>query len=91
MDKMVIWPAFIDSELSRSQGRRLARRLCVKSPKAEEMLESARSLGFECEIASKAFPKRWYSETKALLVDQKLARPEAIRRIAEETRRRRAE
>jgi len=87
----VIWPAFIDSELSRSQGRRLARRLCVKSPKAEEMLESARSLGFKCEIAAKAMPRRWYSEGKALLLDQKLARPDAIGKIAEEIRRRRSQ
>ncbi len=86
----MIWPAFIDSELSRSQGRRLARRLCVKGPSVEEMLDSARSLGLKCEVAAKSLPRRWYCESKALLVDEKLPRAEAIRRIAEEIRRRRS-
>lgn len=90
MDRIVIWPAFMDSELSRSQGRRLPRKLCTRSPKVEEMLEVASKLGLKPEIENMAFPRRWQTEKKALVLNEKTRRSEAILRIAEELRRERS-
>ncbi len=86
MDSIVIWPAFMDSELPRRLGRRLPRRLCVKSPKPEEILEAARRLGLGPEIGSKSYPRRWHSERRAILISAKTSRSQAVRRIAEEIR-----
>jgi len=91
LDRMIIWPSFINSELSRSEGRRLNRKMCVKSPKVEEMSEAATRLGMKPEVAKKAFPRRWHVERKALLLGVKTGRTQALKRIAEEVRRKRSE
>jgi signal recognition particle subunit SRP19 len=91
VDRIVIWSAFMDSELPRRLGRRLPRRLCVKSPKPEEIMEAARRLGLQSEIETKAYPRRWHAERKAVLLDANTSRSEAIRRIAEEIRIRRSQ
>jgi signal recognition particle subunit SRP19 len=90
LDKIVIWPAFIDSELTRREGRRLPRKLSVKTPKVDEMLQAAEKLGYDPSIEDMAFPRRWHVEKKALVLGAKVPRSEALLRIAEELRRTRS-
>ncbi|MBU7004937.1 MAG: signal recognition particle subunit SRP19/SEC65 family protein, partial [Theionarchaea archaeon] len=47
MDEVIIWPSFIDANLTRGQGRRLPKKACVRSPDINEMLEAAERLGVE--------------------------------------------
>ncbi len=86
----IVWPSFIDSELSRREGRRLAKRLCVRSPKAEELLNAARQLGLKSKIHPKAYPRRWHREKNALEIETDLPRTQLIRTLAEELRKERS-
>lgn len=90
-EEVLVWPAFINSELSRSKGRRLARKYCVRNPKAEELLDAAMALGIKARIAKKAFPRMWNLERKALVIEERVSRSSVLPRLAEEVHRSRSE
>ncbi len=48
-DRLMVWPANIDSEISRRGGRRVPRDRAVEKPTIKEMEEAARRLGIEYE------------------------------------------
>ena len=91
MDEVIVWPSFIDANLTRSQGRRLPRKSCVRSPSVEEMLEAAVKLGLKARIEAKSYPRRWHVEKKALVLEEKNARGDVLARISRELRQSRAE
>jgi len=90
MRNHIIWPSFLDSELTRKQGRRLSKGLCVRSPRAEEVLRAARRLGLEAKMHAKAYPRRWDREKTALEIVTDLPRTKLIRKLAEELRKERS-
>jgi signal recognition particle subunit SRP19 len=90
LDEVVIWPAFLDSELSRSQGRRLRRKRCVKSPTLDEMLEAATAAGMGARVEKKSYPRRWRTDRKALVLEERVPRSNAIAMISDEIRRTRS-
>ena len=46
-DKIVIWPTYFDSAVSRKDGRRVTKRYALKSPASGEIAEAARTLGLD--------------------------------------------
>jgi len=91
MDEVIIWPSFIDANLTRGQGRRLPKKACVRSPDINEMLEAAERLGVEARIEKKAYPRRWHVEKKALVLGEKHPRADFLQRLSREVRQYRAE
>jgi signal recognition particle subunit SRP19 len=91
MDEVIIWPSFIDANLTRSQGRRLPKKACVRSPDVNEMLEAAERLGIDARIEKKAYPRRWHVEKKALVLGEKQPKGEVMERLSREVRQSRAE
>ena len=91
MDEVIIWPSFIDANLTRSKGRRLPKRDCVRSPDVNEMLEAAERLGIEARIEKKAYPRSWHLEKKALVLGEKRPRREILQRLSREVRQSRAD
>ena len=89
-DEVNIWPAFIDADLTRSQGRRLPKRLCVRSPTVEELLDASITIGVKARIEKKALPRRWHSERKALVLEERVPRSDVLSRLAEIVRRSRS-
>jgi signal recognition particle subunit SRP19 len=91
MDEVIIWPSFIDANLTRSEGRRLPRKACVKSPEVNEMLKAAERLGVEARVEKKAYPRRWHVEKKALVLGEKQPRADFLQRLSREVRQSRTE
>ena len=90
LDEVVIWPAFLDSDLSRREGRRLRRKRCVRSPTVDEMLEAATVAGIKARVEKKSYPRRWRTDRKALVLEERLPRSRAISTISDEIRRTRS-
>lgn len=83
--KVVIWPFFFDSKLSRSEGRRVPRALSVKTPSLGEVAEAARRAGYRVEVDEKAkHPAHWFDYTGRVLVYTEERKTEVIRKIASE-------
>ncbi|MBN1539667.1 MAG: signal recognition particle subunit SRP19/SEC65 family protein [Candidatus Thermoplasmatota archaeon] len=80
----VIWPQYFDSNLSRSEGRRMPRSLSVADPNAEELFHIARKLGLSPVLEDeKAFPSRWMAARGRIRIAKKFDKTTTMRKIAE--------
>ncbi|HEC56938.1 MAG TPA: signal recognition particle protein Srp19 [Candidatus Syntrophoarchaeum butanivorans] len=81
--RVVIWPTYLDKRASRKEGRRVPRRLSVKSPKLDEIRKALEKLGFEPEIESdKAYPRRWWEGGGRITVQNVNSKGELLRAVA---------
>ncbi len=68
-DRIVIWPIYFDSRISRNGGRKVSRRSAVKSPRIDEIAEAARMLSLNCTIEdTKAHPAAWWEKQGRVLI-----------------------
>lgn len=58
--KIVIYPQYIDSTKSRSEGRRIPKHIAVSKPRIEEIIEAAEELGLNPEYEDSAYPREWW-------------------------------
>lgn len=67
--ELVIWPSYIDSEKTRSMGRKIARNKAVPSPKLKEIAAAAEALGLGPVVEEgKAYPREWWTKGGRVLV-----------------------
>ena len=84
MKKMVIWPAYLAAGKTKSEGRLVARKHAVKSPKVEEIGTVARTLNLEPEVEKdKAYPKAHWDKSGRVLVTKRGSKGEIVRAIAQ--------
>ncbi|MDH5806338.1 MAG: signal recognition particle subunit SRP19/SEC65 family protein [Candidatus Methanomethylicaceae archaeon] len=73
---IVIWPSYINSSLSRNEGRKVSKKIAVESPSIEEILNACKELGLDVLIEkNKAFPRTPWDKSGRVLVkksDKKL-------------------
>ncbi len=81
-DRQVFWLDYFDSTLSRSEGRRVPISMAVRSPKLEELLEAAKSLGLEAEAFEARHPKRPRRASGYISVRKAGKKQELLRKIA---------
>jgi signal recognition particle subunit SRP19 len=68
-DKIIIWPTYLDSAASRSDGRRVTKRYALKSPALDEITEAARTLELDPVVEpDKAYPAFWWKKSGRVLV-----------------------
>jgi signal recognition particle subunit SRP19 len=84
MKKMVIWPAYLAAGKTKSEGRLVARKHAVKSPKVEEIGTVARTLNLEPDVEKeKAYPKaHWDKSGRVLVTKRGNSKGEIVREIA---------
>lgn len=57
---IIVWPAYLDSNLSRAQGRRIPVNLAAPDVTADVLKEAAAAAGLDSEAeADKQYPKNW--------------------------------
>ncbi len=95
----IVWPVYLDSKLSRAQGRRIASNLAAPDVTVDMLAEAAGALSLEYEVLSdKRYPRVWHdthpgyivvrspghSKKRLLLMLAKQVRRIVARRIAAE-------
>ncbi len=90
--RVILYPAYFDSRLSRSQGRRVPRELAVKAPSAEEVARAAREAGYDAFVEDGVrYPRVWWLSEGRVVVEKKgKSKTKIIREIAEIMVRRRS-
>jgi signal recognition particle subunit SRP19 len=82
--KIVLWPVYLDSTKTHSEGRRVSKKLAVPAPKLEEIQKGAISLGFRPEIVSNAaHPSFPWQKTGQIITSKKGSKTQIMRKIAE--------
>jgi signal recognition particle subunit SRP19 len=80
---IVIWPTYLDKRVSRGRGRRIPRKIAVKSPKPDEIVKALRKLGLEVDVEpDKAYPKRWWDEKGRIIVKKVKSKDALLREVA---------
>ena len=81
--KRIIWPANIDGNKSKSQGRIISKKDAIRSPKLDEIKRSAEMLDLDPEIEQdKAYPRSWWEFSGRVIVDYKGSKSSIARKIA---------
>lgn len=71
MVENIIWPAYLDAERSRSEGRRVAKSLAVESPTLDEIAQAVQQVGYDAVIERDvAYPRKPWETTGRVLVKQ---------------------
>jgi len=81
-DKVILYPAYFDSNKTKSGGRKLQKKLCIQSPKLQELEIAARALGFEPTPE----PKSWWERSGRVIVNKKHRKSEVIKEVARKMR-----
>ena len=70
MVENVIWPAFLDADLTRSEGRRVAREQAVSDPTVDELAEAVQQVGYDAVIErDKTYPREYEPRGRVLVKD----------------------
>jgi signal recognition particle subunit SRP19 len=68
MVENVIWPAALDADLTRSEGRRVARDLAVSDPSVDEIAQAVQQVGYDAVVERDVTYPREYEPRGRVLV-----------------------
>jgi len=68
MVENIIWPAYLDATLSRSEGRRVPEELAVEEPTVEEIARAVKQVGYDVELERDTTYSREYEPRGRVLV-----------------------
>ncbi len=68
MVENIIWPAYLDAGLSRSEGRRVSKALAVSEPTVDEIARAVQQVGYDAVIERDATYSREYDPRGRVLV-----------------------
>ena len=79
-----IWPIYIDSSVSRKQGRKISQQEGVEEPKTREITQALRKLKLNYTVDhSKSYPSSWWKKSGRVVVNQdQKTKLELLRAIA---------
>ncbi|WP_440007598.1 signal recognition particle subunit SRP19 [Halomicrococcus sp. SG-WS-1] len=69
MVEKVIWPAYIDAELSRREGRRVPQEVAVPEPTVDEIAKAVQQVGYDAVVErDKAYSREnWKTRGRVLV------------------------
>lgn len=81
---IVLYPAYFDLARTRQRGRRVAKKLAVESPTADEIAAAARALGLEPQLeAGKPFPSTPWRHEGRVLVRADYYKTSVVQKVAQ--------
>jgi signal recognition particle subunit SRP19 len=70
MVENVIWPAYLDADLTRSEGRRVPEDLAVREPTVDEIAEAVGQVGYDAVVErDKTYPREYEPRGRVLVKD----------------------
>lgn len=83
--RLVVWPAYLDKERTRAQGRTISRKSAVSKPELSEIFQAAQNLGFSpASETDKSYPRSWWEKSGRVLIQNTDAKNDSLRKIAAE-------
>lgn len=70
MVENVIWPAYLDADVSRSKGRRVPLDIAIDEPTIEEIAAAAQQVGYDAVIErDRTYPREYEQRGRVLIKD----------------------
>lgn len=68
MVENVIWPAFLDADLSRNEGRRVSLEQAISEPTADDIATAVQQVGYDAVIErDKTYPREYEQRGRVLV------------------------
>jgi signal recognition particle subunit SRP19 len=81
--KAIIWPVYIDSKKTKSEGRKIPMADAVSSPKLREISRAANKLGLNPEVEkNKSYSRSWWEVSGRVAVDKTMPKREILIKIS---------
>lgn len=83
MVENVIWPAYLDADRSRSDGRRVPAELAVEDPTIEEIAAAVEQVGYQAVVdPDAAYPREFEARGRVIVRDVEDAKNDLIQAVA---------
>ena len=83
--KLVIWPAYLDKERTRAEGRIISKKSAVSQPTLDEITKAAQKLGLTPVVQEdKSYPASWWEKSGRILIENSQPKNAYVRQIAAE-------
>ncbi|KYC45657.1 MAG: Signal recognition particle 19 kDa protein [Candidatus Methanofastidiosum methylothiophilum] len=93
MKGYVVWPSYLDKNLSKKGGRKLPKNLALDAPKFDEIKKALESIGITHQVEKTSkYPKDQGREDRKLgrfIVEKKFSKNEILKKISKEIRKNR--
>jgi signal recognition particle subunit SRP19 len=84
-NKIFLWSVYFDANKTRTDGRRVPKKLAVSAPKLEEIQIAAKRLGLQpVTVSDAAHPSSPWRRTGLLVIPKKESKGKVLKKIAEE-------
>lgn len=83
--KLVIWPAYLDRDRTRAEGRIISKKSAIAQPTFDEIVKAAENLGLSpMPEKDKSYPRSWWEKSGRVMIENTQAKNLSVRRIAAE-------
>ena len=83
--KLVIWPAYLNRDKTREEGRIISKKSAISQPTFDEIVKAAEKLGFSpVPEADKSYPRSWWEKSGRVMIANTQAKTLSVRQIAAE-------
>ncbi len=80
---IIIWPQYLNKNLSLSEGRKISQDDSVKDPTINDIERALKRLGLKYELEKdKSYPGKWYEKSGRVLVEWNKTKLELIKEIS---------
>jgi len=67
---LIFWPQYFDAKRSRSEGRRLPKKLAIEKVSVKEIAKVATKLGYKAQIETALkYPRTWWDDAGRVLIN----------------------
>lgn len=82
-NEIILWPVYFDYKKTRSEGRRVPKKLAVRSPRLEDILAVVERMNLQCKVyPDAAHPRFPWIKTSFMSVYKKESKNRLIKKIA---------
>ncbi len=81
MSDIIIYPAYLDKQKTRSEGRRVSRDEAIENPKPKEIANAVEQIGYTSILEDKRYPRTWWEKGRVTVKDSEEPKTEILRAI----------
>ena len=79
---IMIWPQYINKNLSLSQGRKVPLEIAVKDPSVNDIVRALKKLNISYNVQKeKSYPGKWYEKSGRVLAESEMKKNELLKEI----------
>jgi signal recognition particle subunit SRP19 len=79
----VVYPEYFDVGLSRSEGRKVAKKYAIQSPKLEDITKAAKLAGLKPIVEEeRSYPGKWHKRSGRIIVPKKFKKTKILQKMA---------